>query len=180
MIAVSLDGLRTEGESTWGVAESGFGETQPTSVTAFAALLTASPALDVRVHPGGEGGFVEGSGGEVEQGLRGVFFGSSKAAAVYFEEEDSDDKAGALVPIDEGVVADNACGVCSSHVYDIQVVPVGMELLRPGKGGLKEAGVADALSAAVESEKAVMKREGVPLIYPDGGTHLESACSVLR
>ena len=72
--------------------------------------------LDVHSHPGSKGGFVEGSGGEAEDGLRGVLFGGRKAVAVHFEEQDADEKAGALVPIDKGVVADNAGGVCSSQL----------------------------------------------------------------
>ncbi len=41
-----------------------------------------SETLDVRAHPGGEGRFIEGPGGEAQDGLGGGFFGGGKARAV--------------------------------------------------------------------------------------------------
>jgi hypothetical protein len=136
--------------------------------------------LHVNAHPGTEGGFVEGSGSEVEDGLRGLFFGGRKAVCVDFEEQDTDDKAGALIPVDKGVVANYADRVGSRQVDEVRITPVGIELLRLGKGGLKKAGIAHSRSAAVEGKKAIMKREGVSLIDPDRFIHLASAFSVLR
>jgi hypothetical protein len=142
--------------------------------------LGAALVLDVSVHPDSEGGFVEGSGSKVEDGLRGVFFGGRKAAAIHFEEQDTDDKARAFIPIDKGVVADNAASVSSSQVYEVRVVPVGMELLRPSEGGFEQSFIAHARRAAFEGQKAIVKGEGVPLVYPDRLPHLASAWSVLR
>src|SRR5713226_8669509 len=135
---------------------------------------------DVGAEPGGEGGFVEGSGGEAEDGLCSGFLGGGEMIAVQFEEEDADEEAGALFAVDERVVADNACGVVGSHVYDVRVIAIGVELLRPGKGGLKQVHIAYAGSAAVEGEKAVMEREGVALVDPNRFTHFASVCRVLR
>jgi hypothetical protein len=95
-----------------------------------------SRTLDIGAEPGGEGGFIECSGGEAQDGLRGGFFGGGETRAVYFEEEDADEEAGAFVSVNEGVVADNTGGVDSSHVYDVRVIAIGIELLRPGEGGL--------------------------------------------
>ncbi len=136
--------------------------------------------LRVNAHPGSEGGFVEGSGSEVEDGLRGLFFGGRKAVRVDFEEQDTDDKTGALIPVDKGLVANHADGVGSRQIDEFRMTPVGIELLRPGKGGLKKAGIAHSGSAAVEGKKAIMKREGVSLIDPHGFIHFASAFSVLR
>src|SRR5712692_9040018 len=132
----------------------------------------------MRAHPSDEGGFVQGSRGEAQDGLRRVFFRGRKAIAVHFEEEHADDKAGALVAIHKGVVADNAAEVRNSHGYDMGAFTVGTELLRPRKSGLQQTGVAYALRAAVHGEEPVMQRKGVALVYPDRLPHLESACSV--
>jgi hypothetical protein len=43
-----------------------------------------SQALHVGAEPRGEGEFVEGSGGEAEDGLGGGFFGGGEMTAVYF------------------------------------------------------------------------------------------------
>ncbi len=56
-----------------------------------------SRTIDVRAEPGGEGGFIEGSGGEAQNGLCGGFFGGGETIAVQFEEEDADEEAGAFV-----------------------------------------------------------------------------------
>jgi hypothetical protein len=136
--------------------------------------------LHVNAHPGSEGGFVEGSGSKVKDGLRGIFFGGRKPVGVDFEEQDADDKAGALISIDKGAVPNNADNVRSSEVDKVRIIPVGVELLRPGKGGLKEAEIAHSRRAAVEGKKTIMKREGVALIDPDRFSHLASVCSVLR
>ena len=139
-------------------------------------------ALHVGPQPGGEGGFVEGSGGKAEDGLRGIFFGGGKTIAVHFEQQDTDDKARALVPIDERMVTDNAGRVSSSEGDHVGIVAIGVKLLWlwSGKGGFKKSLVAYALGATVEGEKAVMKRAGVSLVYPDRLPHLASACRVFR
>ncbi len=41
-----------------------------------------SRTVDVGAEPGGEGGFIEGSGGEAENGLCGGFFGGGETRAV--------------------------------------------------------------------------------------------------
>ena len=68
----------------------------------------------VGAEPGGEGGFVEGSGGEAEDGLCGGFFSGGETIAVRFEEEDAEEEAGAFVAVDERVVAGNTGGLGGS------------------------------------------------------------------
>src|SRR6266850_2931284 len=115
--------------------------------------------LDVCAEPRGKGGLIEGSGGEAQDGLCGGFFGGNELIPVHFEEEDTDEEAGAFVAIEEGVVADNTEGVGSGHVDDVRVVLVGVKLLGPGECGLEEAQVANTCRAAVEGEKAAVERE---------------------
>jgi hypothetical protein len=99
---------------------------------------------------------------------------------VHFEKQGTDEKAGTLVSIDEGVVADNAGGISSSHAYDVRAIAIGVKLLRPGEGGFQQSFIADACGTAVEGKKTVVKSEDVAFVYPDRLTHLASACSVLR
>jgi hypothetical protein len=94
--------------------------------------------------------------------------------AVQFKEEDADEVAGALVPVDEGVVADDAGNVDGSHVYDFRVVSTGVELSWPGERGLKQARVAQTGSTSVQGKKTVMEREDIALANPDRLTHFES------
>jgi hypothetical protein len=129
-----------------------------------------SRTLDAGAVPGGEGGFIEGSGGEAEDGLRGGFFGGGEARAVHFEEEDTEEEAGPFVAIEEGVVADNTDSVGRSQVYDVRFVAISMELPRSGKSGLKQTDMAHAGRTTVEGEKAVMEREGIALVDPNGLT----------
>lgn len=56
----------------------------------------------VGVQPNTEGGFVDGSGREPNNGLRGIFFGGRKTITVHFQEEHAHYKAGAFVTVDKG------------------------------------------------------------------------------
>jgi hypothetical protein len=88
------------------------------------------------------------------------------------KEEDAHEEAGAFVAVDEGMVADEASDVGGRHVYDVGVIAIGMKLLRPGKGGLKQAGIAQSRGTAVQGEKAIVKREDIALLDPEKLTHL--------
>ena len=84
--------------------------------SSLARSLALAGAFCVIPQEQNEAGFVDGPGGEFEDGLCGFGFGGGEVEAIYFEKQDSDDKAGALISIDEGMVLDDACGVGRRHV----------------------------------------------------------------
>jgi len=100
--------------------------------------------------------------------------------AVQFKEKGAYEEAGALVAVNERVVADDTRDVGGSHFYDVRVVAISMQLLRSCESGLKQTCVTQASSAAVQREKAVMEREGVTLIDPGRLTHLAKPFRLLR
>lgn len=100
--------------------------------------------------------------------------------AVHFEKQDAYEKAGALVSVEEGMVADDSGGVGGSQVYSVGVFAIGVKLLRPGEGGFQKPFIANAHRSAVESEKSVMERESIAFVDPERFAHLASVCSVLR
>jgi len=81
-----------------------------------ARLLAFAGAFDVVAEEQGEASFADRASGEFKDGLRGFGFGGGEVEAVYFEKQNSDHKAGALISVNEGMVLDDACGVCGRHV----------------------------------------------------------------
>src|SRR5580658_3741601 len=75
--------------------------------------------LSVTPQPARKGRFLERTGSETQNHLRGFFFGRCKVVAVHFEEKYTDDKTGPLVAVNEGVVADDPYRVGGSHVDDV-------------------------------------------------------------
>jgi hypothetical protein len=98
--------------------------------------------------------------------LGGGFLGGGETIAVQFQEEDADEEAGAFVAVDEGMVADDADGVYGSHIYNIRVLAIGVQLPRAGQSGLKQAQIADTWSAAVQGEETAVECESVALVDP--------------
>ena len=141
---------------------------------------SVSLVFDVSAHPGSKGAFVEGSGGKTQHCLCGIFFAGSQTIAVHFEKQGAHDKAGALVAVDEGVIADDTGCVGASEIYRVGIVAIGVKLLRSSEGGFEQSFIAPTRPASVEGQKSIMKREGVALVDPDRRAHLASACSVLR
>src|SRR5712691_2605849 len=139
-----------------------------------------SETVDVGAEPGGEGGFIEGSGGEGEDGLGGGFFSCREVKTVQLEEKDADEEAGAFIAIDEGVGADDAGDVGSSLVYNVRVAAVGMQLSGPGESRVQQAGIAKARSTPVQGEEAVVEGQGIALVDPDRVTHLARPFRLLR
>ena len=64
----------------------------------------------------GEAGFIEGSSGEAQHGSSGGFFGGGETITIHFEEQHTNNEPGTLVPIDKGMIANNANHVGSSHL----------------------------------------------------------------
>jgi len=89
--------------------------------------------LDVSAHPNSKAAFAEGSGSKCQHGLRGIFFAGSQAIAIHFEKQGAKDKAGALVSVDEGVIADDTGGVGAGELYRAGAVSIGVKLLRPSE-----------------------------------------------
>lgn len=137
-------------------------------------------ALRIGAEPGGEGGFVDCAGCEAEDGLGGGFLRGGEAVAVQFEEEDADNEAGAFVSVDEWVVEDDPGSVSGSQGDDVGIFAVGEELPGASERGGEQAGIAQAGSAALESQKTIVEHDGVALVNPDNLLHLASTCSVLR
>ena len=63
-----------------------------------------------------EPSFVDSTGGEFKDGLRGFGFGGGEVEAIQFQKQNSDDKAGTLISIEEGMVLDDARRVGGGHL----------------------------------------------------------------
>jgi hypothetical protein len=96
-----------------------------------------------------------------------VFLAGFEVEAVEFEEQNADYETGALVAIDERMVADNTGSVKSGHGNDVGTVRVGMVLARTGQGGLQKPSIYGLvhlvllLDAEVEEVKSLLHALGV-------------------
>jgi hypothetical protein len=62
----------------------------------------------IRAHPPGNGGFLEGSRSQAEHRLRGWLFTSGESITIHFEEQNTNNNAGAFVSIDKRMIANDA------------------------------------------------------------------------
>jgi hypothetical protein len=106
--------------------------------------------------------------------LRGRFFCGGEVETVQFEKEDPDEEAGALVAVDECMVADDASDVAGCHIDSVRVIAIGVELVRTSEGGLEEAPITDTRGTSIQGKKTVMEREDIALVDPVGILHFES------
>ena len=67
----------------------------------------------------GEAGFIDGSGGESQDGLGGFGLRSGERETVHLKKQNPDDKARTLVAIDKWMVLDDAGRIGSSHFDDV-------------------------------------------------------------
>ena len=85
-----------------------------------------------------------------------------------------------FVAIDERVIAHEAHRIGRRQIEQVGCIHIGMNLLRPGKGGLEQAAVAQARRAAVKRKHTVVQRERVAFLDPERLGHWASMRSVLR
>jgi len=137
-------------------------------------------ALHVATQPVSEGFFIEFSCRQSKHCLCGIFFTSAQTKTIHFQEQYPQKKPGSLISVEEGMVADDACGVGSRQFYDVGIIAIGVNLLRTGEGRLQKAFIAHARCSAVDGEKASVERKSIALVDPNQVAHLESACRVLR
>jgi len=64
----------------------------------------------------GEAGFIDSTSGEFKDGLSGFGFRGGEVESIQLQKQDSDDKTGALISVDEWMVLDDACGVSSGYL----------------------------------------------------------------
>ena len=109
------------------------GDRLPLSNPRRSAHLTARLLPDVLPQPGGEPGLIERACRQTHHGLSGIGFARPEVEAVEFKEEDADDKSGSLIAVQEGMIADNACGVESGHFNNVWGACVGIVLAGPSQ-----------------------------------------------
>src|SRR6267378_5609179 len=98
----------------------------------------------IRSQPGREPGFVDGSGGESENGLSCVLFLGGKEIIVDFKKEYANDETGTLIAIDKRMVTHYADDVSRSQVDHVRGFSIGMNLTRTGQRRIKQCGIAQA------------------------------------
>jgi len=86
--------------------------------------------------------------------------------AVDFQEQNSNDEAGALVAVEERMVAEDAGGIGSGERRRVRVVALGLELLRSSEGGLQQTAVAQARETSIEGQQSAMEGKCVALVDP--------------
>lgn len=94
--------------------------------------------------------FVERPGGQRQDGLSRFRFGCGEASTVEFEEQDADDKTGALVTIDERMIAHDACRIRRRQVEEAGRIGIGVKLLRASEHGIQQGGIPNPRCAAVQ------------------------------
>src|SRR4029077_634946 len=81
-------------------------------------LWTLASTFCVVPQKRGEAGFIDGSGGESQDGLGGFGLRSGERETVHLKKQNPDDKARTLVAVDKWMVLDDACRIGSSHFDD--------------------------------------------------------------
>lgn len=97
-----------------------------------------------------------------------LLLGRVEVVAIDGEKDIGEEEGGALVPVDEWMVADQRVGVRGSEVREIGIVPVCPPVPRARKGRFQEAGVAKPRRATMLPELEVVDRLGDPTGDPDG------------
>lgn len=81
--------------------------------------------------------------------------GSLQLEPVLLQKIDGHIKRSAFVPVDKGMVAGNRLGIAGGELKRV-CFAVGMLVLWPSKGGLKQSGVPQALCAACHLDHSIM------------------------
>ncbi len=125
-------------------------------------------------------GLIQRTRRQFQNGLGRIGLARREAVAIEFEKQNPDDKAGALVAVDERVIAHDARRISRRLIEQVGCIRIGLNLLRPGEGGLQQGRVPPRRRAAVQRQQAIMQREGVPLFKPPRFGHWARTCNVLR
>ena len=112
--------------------------------------------------------------------MRGIFLAGNETIAVEFEEKDSDDEPGALIAVDEGMVADYPSGIDRRHVDHICGFGIGKMLLWPRQCRSQQTNIPKTGRTAMQGEQSIVQGKRVPLLNPDRLFHLARTCNVLR
>ncbi len=129
--------------------------------------LPASLSPHVSPQPSGKCSFIDLARRKIQDGLSGVFLAGIESEAVEFEEQNTDYETGALVAIEERMVADNTGAVKSGHCDDVGTVGIRMVLSGTRQSGLQKPSVAQPGRTAVDGHKAVVDRQNVTFLDPD-------------
>jgi hypothetical protein len=123
---------------------------------------------DVFPQPSCVSRFIERACCQSHDGLGGICLAGLEVEAVEFEEENADHKPRPLVAIDERMVPDDAGCLKSGHFDNIRSAGIGAVLAGKRKSGLQKTPVTQAGGAAVERQEAIVDREHIALIDPEG------------
>ena len=118
--------------------------------------------------------------GEIDHGMGRERLRRFERVAVQFEEEHTDHEADALVPVDEGMVANDGLRVECGQLDDVGSVSVSEVLWWASQSRREQAGVAEAVCTTIESKQPSVNRERIALLDPGGLLHSESARKVSR
>jgi hypothetical protein len=122
--------------------------------------MTPLTFRDVSTNPIGQRELGERSVSQCEHGHHAIHIIRRENESVQSEKEFENDKGGALVAIDKGMVSRNAKGVRSRQSSTIGL-STGREILQPRQGRFEQALIADARGATVSTELSVMDCERV-------------------
>ncbi len=95
---------------------------------------------------------IEFPGSQFPYSVGCVFFVRGEAKAVEFEEENPNNKTGALVAIHERMVAHDASRICGGKAHEVGRLSVSLVLLRPSESRMQESLVAQTLRAAMQNK----------------------------
>ena len=143
-------------------------------------LLSLFLPHGIRSQKSGISGVIELAGGESQNRLRRVLLARRKPIAVQLQKQDADHESRALVPVDEGMVVDNARRVDRSKVDHVRRPSISLVLLRPSQGGSQETRLPDTRGAAMQRKQAIVQHERIALVDPEGCLHLARTWSVFR
>ncbi len=120
------------------------------------------------------------TGGEAAGENDGFRFGGGEIETVDAKKSVGGDKAGPFIPVNEGMIFDDAEGVSSGHFVNVRL-PVSMELARLSQGGLQYIIFAEAGTAAeTRQELRVDGEDGFPCEPAGFVAHLANSRSALR
>ena len=107
-------------------------------------------------------------------------FRCGEASAVEFEEQDANHETGALVAIDERMVAHDACRIGCCQVEEVGRIGIGVKLLRASKRGIQQGVIPHTGRAAVQREQAIMEGKCIPRVDLEQLGHWARIWSVWR
>src|SRR5437660_7436522 len=142
-------------------------------------LYLTLDSLYVRLEPARKLRFANTPSRQFHHRLRCILFPGKKLESIELQEQNTDHESGSLVSIDKGMVSNNPRCVDGSQIGQASAFLVRVILPRSRQRRLQQARIAYCWKAGVERYDAVMDRERVAFVDPDGLSRRSASSAAL-